>query len=329
MELTEGLVEEDRPAPTAPANMMFSMRAFADEERARALGSRIYAFMVELSRYIDCSRLDGVTVAFDFDQALAELDRGYETERVLKATSDMAVGIAMTPGVLRDGQHRSHIVLNAAYLIEPMETDGHEDFDWAVHMLAHEMAHVEVTAAFDKAFPGVLLRQRANFREGLRGSASMSCWDEYAVTRQVALIARDPLPDYTQTLLEVLEPTEQLCRDMVARYFRDGDLNTLVDDMYYRNGSLLKYAAYFAGTMVGQGKTLRDVPTAWAVMEGSWFLPFFERLVEAMAEVHGRLGLWEDMAEFDVVADIVEDMIAEFGVALTPWEDGFWADIQA
>lgn len=331
--MTDTTVENDgvaeRPPPTAPANMVFSMRAFADEDRARALGNRIYGFMVELSRYIDCARLDGVTVAFDFELALAELDRGYQSERVLAPTSDMAIGVAMTPGVLRAGEHRSHIVLNAGNLIDPLETEGHPDFDWAIHLLAHEMAHVEVTAAFDGVFPGLLLRQQVSYREGLRGAASMSCWDEYAVTRQVATIGRDPLPDYTQTLLDVLEPTQRLCREMVARYFLDRDVNTLVGDLYYRNGSLLKYASYFAGTMAGQGKALRDVPAAWAVMEGPWFLPFFERLVETMDVLHERFGAWEEVAEFEVTADIVEDMIAAFGVTLTPWEDGFWADVRA
>lgn len=67
-----------------------------------------------------------MTVAFDYDEALAELDRGYETTYQLTATKGVAIGVAMAPTVIRDGVIKTHLVLNANYALSILEEPGEE-----------------------------------------------------------------------------------------------------------------------------------------------------------------------------------------------------------
>lgn len=56
------------------------------------------AYIRYISKYINLERLDGVTVAFEYKEALNTLDRGFQPSEPLIATSSQEiVGVAMTP----------------------------------------------------------------------------------------------------------------------------------------------------------------------------------------------------------------------------------------
>ena len=136
----------DPPRPITAPNFGVNVRGqFPSEEDARKLGTVVGGWVREFSRVFDLSRLDGVTVAEDYAQALAQLDRGRETSETLTASSGSVVGVGMTPAVLRDGLLKSHIVLNANH-VWAIQDATLEGFQLAVHLVAHECAHVEVTA---------------------------------------------------------------------------------------------------------------------------------------------------------------------------------------
>jgi hypothetical protein len=152
MEQDASVETADKPT-TVPENLSVSLRGFDSEQHARDFSNILGCWVRELSRYIDLSGLDGITVASDCSQTLAELDRGYATLHKLTPSKEFVVGVAMTPSVLRDGKVKSHIVLSVGVALVLENSEG-EHFTVAVHTLAHECAHVEVTQRFDGAFPG-------------------------------------------------------------------------------------------------------------------------------------------------------------------------------
>src|ERR1700694_1707268 len=85
---------------------------------------------------VNLEGLDGVTIAFDYPKALAELDRGYETTFVLKPSSEFAQGVAMAPAVKRDGVIKTHIAFDGNVFIHFMNTED-EYWDWMHYQLAH------------------------------------------------------------------------------------------------------------------------------------------------------------------------------------------------
>lgn len=88
--------EKEPPPPSAPETFGVCVRDWNGEVTAQQLAERAGGFTRELSRYMDLSNLDGLTLGGDYPKALAELDRGYESTIVLSPSNDVAIGIAMT-----------------------------------------------------------------------------------------------------------------------------------------------------------------------------------------------------------------------------------------
>ena len=64
-------------------------------------------------------------MAYDYEQALLELDRGYPASIQLTPSKDRVIGVAMSPGVLRDGLYKRHLVFHARYVL-PLQEPEHE-----------------------------------------------------------------------------------------------------------------------------------------------------------------------------------------------------------
>jgi hypothetical protein len=264
----------NRPAPTAE-RFTVSVNGFDTGDELRAsLGGHVR----ELSRYIDLTGLDGVTVAADYKQALLDLDRGYTASQELKPSEDFAVSVAMTPTVMRNGTPKSHIVLDARFVIA-LEDTNDERFGVAFQLLAHECAHVEITRRFDGAFPGVLLQERhGNAHDALRWQIISSCWDEYAATWIAAGFGHDPTEWYEQTFLSALSEARGKANDFIKAYRRHGNEERVLGEVYDTYGTLMRAACYHLGNMAGCGRSVNDLPQTKVALEGHWFAPQFERL---------------------------------------------------
>jgi hypothetical protein len=263
-----------------------------------------------------------MTVAFDYDQALLDLDRGYTSEHSLTASNDRVIGVAMTPGVIRDGEHKSHILINAAYFVALEEPD-HEFYSSAFHLLAHECAHVEVTGAYDRAFPGVLLRKRvATIVEAIRLDVTMACWDEYSACRLSDRWGEDPMPGYLQTFMSALQETRDDANAAIRAYRYHADIDRLLLDVSRQYGNLMKFASYFAGALAGRGGGLIDIEEASQALDGHWFEVFYHRLVSSFERLTVDFGAWQSEEGFEEIGDLVIDVLADGGVFIAPQADG-------
>lgn len=324
-----GSAGESRSPPTAPDTISLSMRNFDTEERARDLGNTVAHAVREISRVIDFADLDGITIAYDYSQALADLERGVSTSTQLTASDHWAVGIAMAPLVLRDGKPKTHIIMHAG-IAEQLHSDAEADVALALHTLAHECAHVEINSRYEAAFPGVVLRKELpDLQEVARMQILMACWDEYAATRISATWGQDPTDGYEETFLHALENARREGNEKIQEYRFTGDTSQLVVDIYRVYGSLLKFASYHLGNLEGREINWRDRPATAEALKGHWFEPYFVRLkacCEAVAEDYGK---WADHAALDAIADLADDLIStEGGVILSRMEGGMlYADV--
>jgi len=156
----------------------------------------------------------------------------------------------------------------------------------------------------------------------MRSEVIFSCWDEYATCWIVAGMGADPLPGYQQILLEVLGDTRSRANACIRAYRRHGDVERLLQEVCVLYGDLLKFASYFAGTLVGQGKVLADVQEANKAIADSWFAPYFDCLQQVMADLANSWGDWQDEVRFQAIADIFIDMVEDGGIEMTAMEDG-------
>jgi hypothetical protein len=317
------------PAQTAPESMSISLRGFDTEEHARAFGDLVASYVRALSRYIDLAALDGITIAFDYAQALLDLDRGYETKHKLAPSEGIVLGVAMTPAAIRDGKIKSHMLFNAGVLL-PLEDEKNEFYEQALHTLAHECAHVEVTARFDAAFPGVLLQSKhPNAHAHYRWEIIKACWDEYAVTQICAPFGQRPTDGYEETFITALAQTRPRANALIKAYRLHFNLEQITAEVYGVYGDLMKFASYHLGNMVGLGLTLDDLPKTKAALEGHWFEPFFDKLQKACAGIAADYGKWGDRSAFEALGDLADKIVSDGGVIVSGHRDdgGFYVHI--
>jgi hypothetical protein len=320
-ELIEPGAGQQRPT-TAPDSFAVCARAFDDESRAKQLASLVGECVRELSRQFDLSQLDGVTVAYDYAQALLDLDRGYETDFQLTPSDTHVVGVAMTPSVMRDDSLKSHVVLNAAYFAA-LEDINHEHFGFALHTIAHECAHVEITHRFDAAFPGFLLRQsHADARIGYRWQIILACWDEYAATMLSAGFGTEPTEGYEDTFLTVLREAKSQAIECIKAFRIHGRIDQLLGEVYVVYGDLMKFAAYLLGNLRGLGRSLSDLPRTAEALAGHWFTPYFIRLDDALKDIAKDYGKWADKGVFEAIGDLADGLLAQGGVHYMSRSDG-------
>lgn len=317
MQDEEGATAELPENITIPGNLNFSARGFADEDYAKKAMYKLHSVLSVISQSIDLTNLDGVTVAFDYDEALAELDRGYETTYRLTATKGVAIGVAMAPTVIRDGLIKTHLVLNANYALSILDEPGEEsEYFWqSLHLVAHECAHVEVTAAFDRSFPKFLLQKaHSNILDNMRWQVILATWDEYAVCRIAGSIGYDPSGGYLETFGKVLGDTRSQCYETIKAYRTHGDVGQVVTEVYGKLGDLLKYSSYFLGA-VGAQEHPETHPTVLSeTAEFGWFAPFYECLIESHKTLWSEFGEWNELDAFEAIGDILEDMAESIGV---------------
>jgi hypothetical protein len=154
-------------------------------------------------------------------------------------------------------------LLNGAY-----ESESHEGFKLALHILAHECAHVEVIQRVDTAFPNILLRKAANMHEHARREIIKACWDEFAVTWICAPFGEDPTAGYEETFIRVLNETRRKANRLIRAYRLHENVEQIVVEIYGTYGDLMKCACYYLGNIAGRGLSLDDLPNTKAALEG-------------------------------------------------------------
>jgi hypothetical protein len=320
--------EAELRATTVPAYSM-SLSGW-DEETCRKVGDILSSIVRALSRYIDMERLAGITVAADYPAALAGLDRGYETSHVLTPTTELGIGIAMTPAVVRDGVIKSHIVFNAALLWPLLEGQEHELWPQTFYTISHECAHVEVTKVFDEAFPGVLLQHRfGDIDESFRWQVIKACWDEYAACRISAPFeAPDTLAGLEETFVLALNTTRLSANAHIRDYRLHGDIDRVWAEVAGRYGDIMKFASYLLGHVHGRAEDKNLPSRSQEQLKDHWFAPYFARLETALEAIWTDYGQWTDQGAFQRIGDILHDVVREGGLIVdrVP-EGGYYVDI--
>lgn len=310
------------PLSTAPPSFSVQARGFDDTETATRLATLVGQIIRGLGRHIGLQTLDGVTIAFDYDQALLELDRGYESSHQLQATKSHVYGVAMTPSVIREGELKSHIFVRAPILLPLLDKADEEGVRTAIHVLAHECGHVEVTKQFDQCFPKVILQRQLPLLDSLRWDTIFAVWDEYAVTWIVATFGADQTAGYNQTLLTDLQTLDDRNNELIRAYRIHGNVDQILSEVYRNCGNLLKFGGYCIGNLRGRETHWREHDDLASVIVGHWFEPFFESLSEACSGLADKYGEWTDMDAFLSISSILDELVCRAGLNVTAQPDG-------
>ncbi|WP_436356425.1 hypothetical protein [Brevundimonas sp. CEF1] len=295
------------PETTVPAGLGASVQGFTSEEGARELGSVVLEWICGLGRLINLSTLDGVTIAIDYDAALASLDRGLDGLRPLsRSNSEEMQGVAMSPAVLRDGRVKTHLIFNAGPIAALAVKDApEEDVQLAIGIIAHECAHVQITAQKEAAIPDARFGARIEgYERGVLFQLAEVCWDEYAACRISAPFAKGQNERHAETVAGVVAVARDRSNAAIRSYRRHADLNRLVGEAGPALCEPMKAVAYLLGGMDGDEETWTDRRALREAVEAAGYGDVVDELHHALR------ALWDTQDQWDPTLDTFGPLLA-------------------
>src|SRR5664280_1541449 len=315
-----------RPSTMPPIGV--DLIGYATEEFARSVGDVINGWLHLFGKILNLKRLNQVVVSYNYNEALAGVNQGASVSGPLKPTNDeIAVGIAMTPTVLRDGEAMSVMVLNAVCMEILVVAETPENAvlrEQMIYILAHECGHVHDLDVRATSMPDIILKQRLSFRDGILFGIASRCWDEYIACRLSAFIAMEsalrPLED---TFCSALERARDRANAAIRQYRMHADVSGVtkeVSDIYER---VMVYAAYMVGHIDGiEGEVTALVPKAMDALERQPYLkPFFSRLCDELRAMHGTYGQWRGLEIYEPLKQLADDLLKAGGIDIQPRAD--------
>lgn len=127
-----------------------TLHDFGDEILAKEYADILQTVVGALSRDIPLHNLDGFTIAADYNDALAKLDRGDpDLPHVTSGALAYGLGVAMPVMVVREGKRKEHLVL-AAGIAQGWTSDDPELRGLCLHTLVKMLAGIANTARFSQ-----------------------------------------------------------------------------------------------------------------------------------------------------------------------------------
>lgn len=315
------------PPSTAPTAFTLSVSGkFDSEEQAQMLANNVYAAIRILGSYIDLERLDGVTIADDYDGALKQLDRGFTPSRPLtRSNSERITGVAMSPAVKRDGAVKAHLLFAAWAIRSLLNSDDQEAASDAIYTIAHECGHVEDLKLRDEAFPGLILSSHyVRYDEAAVGPVADTVWEEYAACRISAPFAKAKQVSFYETgLRSALDGARDRSNAAIREYRLHRDLNRGVSEAGEHICEPLRMFGYLLGTLDGHEATIEEAaPDAVAAIAGGPYAELFARTQVILRDLWANRRQWLSTASFEPMRQVVRDALKEAGVILTVLPDG-------
>jgi hypothetical protein len=321
--------EEFMRRPSTAPDVGVDLRGFATREQAQLVGGQVNGFVQMSGRFLNLRRLKEVIVAWDYDAALAGIDRGAPVGKPLKATRDaLGVGIAMAPAVLDGGEARAVIVFNAFHMsvfAEPERPELEGLRKDMVYTIIHECAHVHDLEMKETCLPGVVLRLQLAPRDGLLFGLIDPCWDEYIACRLSAPFAPEStLRGYEEVFCKSLEDARSHSDAAIRQYRMHRDVERLLAESAGCYKRLLTYAAYLAGHLDGIARDAQDAaPEAMKTIErNAWFKPYFERLKAELQSMHAQYGAWEGISVYEPLKQLAYELLKDSCIDVQPRPNG-------
>lgn len=317
---------DNLPPSSMPTTVGFSVQGFNDEDVATRLAYAVADVVRVVGSFINLDRLDGVTIACDYDQALAQLDRGIDGLRpLIRSNTEEMQGVAMSPAVMRDGEVRTHLVFNAAYVATLVLDDATEDDRiLAYGVISHECAHVEITAAKERAIPDARFGTPIEgFEHAVMFQIAEICWDEYAACRMSAMFNRDQNERHAVTVIAAVKVARENSDNAIRSYRTHGDVDQLLAEAGPWLHQPIKAAAYLLGGMDADEADWSDFPEVKGALEDECYFEIVGKLRAELRRLWNTRGEWAASLDvFQGLEAIAKEVFEEGGLFFSTDLDG-------
>jgi hypothetical protein len=323
---------DNLPPTTAPASFNACVKGFTNQEAGQQLGLEVGRVIQVVGSFMDLSTLDGITIAVDYDQALLELDRGLEGLRPLsRSDSEEMQGVAMLPAVIRDGEVRTHLIFNASMVAALIADEATpEDRASSIAIIAHECAHVQITAEKERSVPDARFGTRIEgYERSVMFQFAEVAWDEYAACRISAPFAPNQNESHAEVVIGSAVEARGRANAAVQQFRRHGDIDRLVAEAGPPLFQPMKAAAYLLGGMDAVEAAWSDYPEVRQALETNEFADLVDSMRSELRNLWDTRDQWDPSLDiFEPLLDIAREVFRSGGLHFRTLEDGTcWVEV--
>ncbi len=232
----------------ADQNLSFSiaLKDAGNEDFARQLGDNLSKLIIRLVPTHTFCRIDGFTVAHDYESALNEVVRGFDTAPVKSTPPEFGLGVAMPLWVMRDGVMKTHFVLRDSLAAQLMFGEEAERLE-AEDLLAQMISGTYLESLIFGRFPEAAKFVASDGVEQLLSQHSYNAFSAYFCAR---VCARDNVRTNAaeEHLVGQLDAANQSIVAKRQAYRVDGNLDEFLEYTFEALSLLLKACARLIGT---------------------------------------------------------------------------------
>lgn len=323
----------DDALPTLPASFAVQIRGWENEDEARRFGEEISAWVYEFSKYRDLCRLQSVVIAWDYPEALANIDTGDAMPVAARTQNEYGQGGAMAVTLKQNDELWSSVVIWTP-LVRELVDSNHPDHKLAVLTLAHELVHVEDQRIFESTYPGGWQSAKArDAREAEMQRIVNPCQSEYSAQRRSACFA----PESGMELMDMLENAMRDVDEQITKarraYRWHGDVERFWETARERLAFLFQaigYAIGHADYIANDGAISADLAQQFknkeqriAELPQGWLLDACRDAVQPFFS----LQEWRDMSIYDELEKVLERLLNLYGVYTSVRSERLYLDM--
>jgi len=305
---------EGRPI-TIPEDLHIQLRGF-EESQAKEVGNALMHLIKEVSRWLPLNNLDGVTVAYDYEEALTNVERGHTTELPTKPTHDeIGEGVAMALPIMRDGVSKTHIVFGPN-IVGLLISDEQRDLNTALQLVVHELGHAADHELKRQAFGEFLFSPTddliPDLKEQYLWELSHHVWDEYFASRVSAKWG--PAGERFEEELFVSAYSvfrERIREARIEYHWHRMTLENFLVVVKYNFHMMLLATGYLFGLCDGLETPATDVAPRAATLLNQDDATQLWRIRDVLLALWGRLGEWQSYDEFTEINRPTEALLNE------------------
>jgi hypothetical protein len=294
---------------------------FGDDELAKRIANVLSPLIGRLSAALPLNRLDGITIAVDYWEALRRLDRGLGLPPIhVEGPSDVGI-IGSAHVVVRDGEAKGRVILSvltADYLLR----DDEVAVGLALQVVVHQLAVVAMMELIERAVPNGLLSAviEDRFQAGLFQQVADALSGYVGARISGPFGEGETLGAYYRTNLSNALAHMKAVSAQERAAFRDySNADQLLAVVMPTVGPALYHAAVLIGHCEATDEPIADaegnLTAILSELNLSYWLADYGMHLEAF---WGRLGGWDSLEEFLAFNRHVERLL--WAVAIFPWE---------
>lgn len=274
-----------------------------------------------LGKALDLTRLEGITFAFDYHEALKALDRGDDRLGSPETVSeDNGIGVAQAPIVIREGEIRFRIIARAAVALLLIDTDE-AAFESAVRILANQAANIDLETQIEAAMPGTLLSPQKTAFDGMIVSVAYPAAHAYLgwrLTSQLTGTSKQALEEAKNGFLIALDAYGEDIPRALAAYQSSHDLDVMFASLTVVCRAVLTELATYLGQAVTSDEDPISDPAVTEALEVHGLADWARRYSVELNRLWRGYGTWSDFGEFTKFGRHFERLLWRFGVFIWP-----------